>query len=91
MLISGLITSDAAVKRVEYKLSTDVREAGYGVGPDELSSMVRSHNLKALDYHGGIEGLARQMSVSLTAGIEPNDVSTRQTIYGLNQYAEKPS
>ncbi|WCJ40050.1 Calcium-transporting ATPase 1 [Euphorbia peplus] len=78
-----------AVKRVDYKLPTDAKEAGYGVGPDELASMVRTHDSKALDFHGGVEGLARQMSVSLTDGIVPTDVSTRQNIYGLNQYAEK--
>ncbi|KAF2322596.1 hypothetical protein GH714_019695 [Hevea brasiliensis] len=80
-----------AVNRVEYKLSNDVKEAGFCVGPDELASIVRSHDSKALGSHGGVEGLARHISVSLNDGIVSTDVSTRQNIYGLNQHAEKPS
>lgn len=82
---------DSAVNRVEYKLSNDVKEAGFCVGPDELASIVRSHDSKSLGLHGGVEGLARHISVSLNNGIVSTDVPNRQNIYGLNQHAEKPS
>ncbi|XP_012072831.1 putative calcium-transporting ATPase 11, plasma membrane-type [Jatropha curcas] len=80
-----------AANLVEYKLSKDVRQAGFGIDPDQLASIVRSHDSKALALHGGVEGLARHVSVSLNDGISTNDISIRKNIFGLNQYAVKPS
>ncbi|EEF38611.1 calcium-transporting ATPase 4, plasma membrane-type [Ricinus communis] len=80
-----------AVNRNDYKLTDYVRQAGFEVEPDHLASIVRIHDSKGLKTHGGVEGLAREVAVSLTDGIVPSDVSLRQKIFGLNQYAEKPS
>ncbi|XP_031284814.1 calcium-transporting ATPase 4, plasma membrane-type-like [Pistacia vera] len=76
--------------RVEYKLSQHVLEAGYGIEPDELESIARSDK-KALEEHGGVEGLAREVSVSLKDGIASSEIANRQNIYGINKYAEKHS
>ncbi|XVE90799.1 hypothetical protein DITRI_Ditri20bG0105600 [Diplodiscus trichospermus] len=80
-----------AGKRVQYKLSEDVTRAGFGIGADELAVIVRSHDMKSLENHGGVEGLAKKVTVSLTDGVVPADVSLRQKIYGYNRFAEKPA
>ncbi|XWS56814.1 hypothetical protein CRYUN_Cryun09bG0118100 [Craigia yunnanensis] len=80
-----------AGKRVQYKLSEDVTRAGFGIGADELAFIVGSHDMKSFEDHGGVEGLAKKVSVSLTDGVVPTDVSFRQNIYGYNQFAEKPA
>ena len=80
-----------ADKKTHYKLSNEVRDAGFGIEPDELASIVRTHDSKGLVSHGGLEGLARELSVSLKDGVISSDIPLRQNIYGLNRYVEKPS
>lgn len=81
----------AAVHRIDnHKISEEVRRAGYNVDLDELAAMNRSHDLKRLESHGGLEGIAQKLSMSLETGISASEISIRQTIYGLNQYTEKP-
>ncbi|OAY40399.1 calcium-transporting ATPase 4, plasma membrane-type isoform X1 [Manihot esculenta] len=74
----------------ERKLSDEVRKAGFLIEPDELACVARDHNIKALRANGGVEGIARQVSVSLNNGIHESSVATRQKIYGCNRYTEKP-
>ena len=80
-----------ADKKTHYKLSNEVRDAGFGIEPDELASIVRTHDSKGLVSHGGLEGLARELCVSLKDGVVSSDIPLRQNIYGLNRYVEKPS
>ncbi|KAK7857535.1 calcium-transporting atpase 4 [Quercus suber] len=77
--------------KTHYKLSNEVKDAGFGIEPDELASIVRTHDSKGLVSHGGLEGLARELSVSLKDGVVSSDIPLRQNIYGLNRYVEKPS
>lgn len=79
-----------AGSRVEYNISGEVREAGFGIDPNEIASIIRSHDIKGLKIHGGLEGIARKLSVSPKDGVSSTDVSLRQKIYGINQYTEKP-
>ncbi|RDX68387.1 putative calcium-transporting ATPase 11, plasma membrane-type, partial [Mucuna pruriens] len=72
-------------------LSKDIQEAGFGIEPDELASIVRSHDTKCLEQHEGVEGVARHVRVSLQEGVNSLDVQHRQNIYGFNRHAEKPS
>ncbi|XVF40837.1 hypothetical protein PTKIN_Ptkin01aG0148400 [Pterospermum kingtungense] len=74
-----------------YTVSEDVRQAGFGIGADELAFIVRSHDMKSFEDHGGVEGLAKKVSVPLTDGVVPTDISLRQNIYGYNKFAEKPA
>ncbi|CAN1256207.1 Putative calcium-transporting ATPase 11, plasma membrane-type, partial [Linum perenne] len=57
---------------------------------DELASIVRDHDLKALKSNGEVEGIARKVGVSVNEGVNTNNVSVRQGIYGSNCYTEKP-
>ncbi|KAK3223898.1 hypothetical protein Dsin_010923 [Dipteronia sinensis] len=81
---------EAGSRQVEFKLSHNVQRAGFRIEPDELGNIVRSHGKKTLESHGGIGGLAKEVSVSLNDGVVSSDVSIRQEIYGMNRYAEKP-
>ncbi|XP_021295324.1 calcium-transporting ATPase 4, plasma membrane-type-like isoform X3 [Herrania umbratica] len=47
--------------------------------------------MKSFEDHGGVEGLAKKVSVSLTDGVVPTNIPLRQKIYGCNQFAEKPA
>ena len=80
-----------ADKKTHYKLSNEVKDAGFGIEPDELASIVRTHDSKGLVSHGGLEGLTRELSVSLKDGVVSSDIPLRQNLYGLNRYVEKPS
>jgi Ca2+-transporting ATPase len=86
-----ILCSSAAGGRAEYTLPEEAREAGFSIHPDELSSIVRGHDIKGLKFHGGVEGIARKISVSLNEGVSTDDLPTRQKIYGFNSYTEKPS
>ncbi|XP_010523745.1 PREDICTED: putative calcium-transporting ATPase 11, plasma membrane-type [Tarenaya hassleriana] len=77
--------------RPEYKLTDEVKQAGFGIEPDELASIVRNHDTKSLTSNGGVEGIAERVSVSLTEGVRSSDLSSRQKIYGENRFAEKPA
>lgn len=72
-------------------LSKQVQEAGFGIEPDELASIVRSHDTKCLEHHEGVEGLAKAVRVSFQEGVSSSDIKHRQNIYGTNRHTEKPS
>ncbi|CAL8169547.1 unnamed protein product [Prunus armeniaca] len=74
----------------EYKPSEDARTAGFSIHPDELASITRGRDIKALKMHGGIHGILRKVSVSLDEGVKDSNIPIRQNVYGLNRYTEKP-
>ncbi|XWS59090.1 hypothetical protein CRYUN_Cryun08bG0092300 [Craigia yunnanensis] len=74
----------------DYKLTKEVREANFGIEPDELASIVHGHDIKRLKLHGGVEGIAGKVTVSLDEGVRSDNISTKQRIYGFNRYTEKP-
>ncbi|CAA7021425.1 unnamed protein product [Microthlaspi erraticum] len=77
----------------EYTLPEEVRKAGFEICPDELGSIVESHDFKKLKIHGGTEGLTEKLSTSITSGIDTSEelLSLRKEIYGINQFTESPS
>ncbi|RDX75659.1 putative calcium-transporting ATPase 11, plasma membrane-type, partial [Mucuna pruriens] len=83
--------SYAAGNRVEYKLSSEARDAGFDIHPDEIASIVRGHDNKTLNDIGGVEAIARKLSVSVDGGVSEESINSRQQIYGVNRYTEKPS
>eukprot|EP00258_Populus_trichocarpa_P027451 XP_024443470.1 calcium-transporting ATPase 4, plasma membrane-type isoform X2 [Populus trichocarpa] len=84
------LNAENAAGRPECKISDEIKEAGFGIDPDELASVVREHDIKCLKTNGGVDGIAQKVSVSLDEGVHTSDVSTRQKIYGFNRYKEKP-
>ncbi|KAG5609411.1 hypothetical protein H5410_020692 [Solanum commersonii] len=71
-------------------LPEEAREAGFGINPDKLASIVGSYDIKTLKKLGGVEGLAGKLRVSSNEGVKSSDVSVRQNIYGSNKFTEKP-
>ncbi|KAL4562010.1 hypothetical protein LXL04_034198 [Taraxacum kok-saghyz] len=78
-----------AANRTEQKLSEEVVQAGYDIEPDDLAYIVRSHNNKTYEFHGGLQGLARKIKVSLRDGVLSSDITKRQQIFGFNRFVEK--
>ncbi|MQL91210.1 hypothetical protein Taro_023821, partial [Colocasia esculenta] len=85
------IDAGAAVTKKEYKVPEHVEKAGFSIHPDELASIVHGHDLKRLRMHGGIDGVCYKLRSSLSKGINTNEISVRQDIFGENKYVEKPS
>ncbi|PON37972.1 P-type ATPase [Trema orientale] len=80
----------AAGNRAKYQLSKEAEEAGFGVEPNELATVARSHDDNCLKHHGGVEGIARELCVSLKDGVVSSDMTVRQNVYGFNRFVEKP-
>ncbi|XP_047320075.1 calcium-transporting ATPase 4, plasma membrane-type-like [Impatiens glandulifera] len=75
----------------EEQLSEEAQQQGFRIHPNQLASIIRNHNLKRLESHGGPNGIANKINVSLTHGVDSNDVPKRQNIYGSNTFAQKLS
>lgn len=80
-----------AGRKDKYIVSEEAKQAGYNIHPDELASFVRGHNMHDLKAHGGVEGIAQKISVSLKNGIDSNETKQRENIFGANRFVEKPS
>ncbi|XP_047943835.1 putative calcium-transporting ATPase 11, plasma membrane-type [Salvia hispanica] len=87
---AALYFIDAVDRTEKLKIPDDVKQAGFNISPDELSSLVRSHDLKRLDSHGGVDGISKKLSVSLENGLSPPDIPTRRSLFGENRFLEKP-
>uniref|UniRef100_A0A804IIE3 Calcium-transporting ATPase n=1 Tax=Musa acuminata subsp. malaccensis TaxID=214687 RepID=A0A804IIE3_MUSAM len=74
----------------EYTVPNEVKEAGFQICADELSSIVEGHDVKKLKIHGGIDGVADKLSTSITNGLTTADESLRhrQNVYGVNKFTE---
>ncbi|RCV36401.1 hypothetical protein SETIT_7G316000v2 [Setaria italica] len=78
-------------KNKEYRITEDIINAGFSINPDELASITSKHDVKALKMHGGVDGISKKIRSTFERGISASDLDTRQNIYGVNRYAEKPS
>ncbi|XP_050382538.1 putative calcium-transporting ATPase 11, plasma membrane-type [Argentina anserina] len=76
--------------QVEYKLSEEAAKEGLSIHPDELASIIRSHDTKVLEIHGGVDGILRKVAVTLEEGVRGSSIPSRQNFYGLNRFTEKP-
>ncbi|KAL2501773.1 putative calcium-transporting ATPase 11 [Forsythia ovata] len=79
------------IEDIQNELQEDAREAGFQIHPDKLASLVACYDIKTLRKLKGVEGLASRLNVSLDEGVKSTYVPIRQTIFGSNQYTEKPS
>ena len=68
----------------------EVKEAGYDICPDELSSIVEGHDLKKVTGHGGAKGIADKLCTSAENGLTTDQTALerRQNIFGINKFAE---
>ncbi|CAH9122941.1 unnamed protein product, partial [Cuscuta epithymum] len=82
---------DAASQYDQPSIAEEVRQAGFQIDPEELASIVRSHDSKRLELHGGVRGLEQKLSLSLENGVPLSEIARRQKLFGLNKFVEKPS
>ncbi|KAG4996877.1 hypothetical protein AAZX31_10G103100 [Glycine max] len=75
----------------EYKVSEKTREAGFSIEPDDIASVVRGHDYNYYKKIGQVEGIIEKLSASADDGVGQDSIDTRQDIYGVNRYTEKPS
>uniref|UniRef100_A0ACD5Y4B9 Uncharacterized protein n=1 Tax=Avena sativa TaxID=4498 RepID=A0ACD5Y4B9_AVESA len=85
------ITFIGGAKKKEYQLTEDIIKARFSINPEELASITSKHDLKALKMHGGVDGISKKVRSTFDHGVCAADLDTRQSIYGINRYAEKPS
>ncbi|KAI3813407.1 hypothetical protein L1987_18129 [Smallanthus sonchifolius] len=76
----------------DYKVPEEVKDAGFDICADEAGSIVETHDLKSLKFHGGVEGLAEKLKTSTTNGlaIDNDGLARRQEVFGVNKFSESP-
>ncbi|KAL5546366.1 hypothetical protein UlMin_006053 [Ulmus minor] len=79
------------VQKAALQFMDEVRNAGFSIHPDELAAIIRSHDITALKSYGGVQGVARKVSVSLNDGVSERDLPIRENVFGANRFAEKQS
>ncbi|KAH7511206.1 hypothetical protein FEM48_ZijujUnG0035800 [Ziziphus jujuba var. spinosa] len=74
----------------EYTVPEEVKAAGFQICADELGSIVKEHDTKKLQFHGGVAGVAKKLSTSIENGLADNhdSIKRRQEIYGINEFSE---
>ncbi|KAK7313767.1 hypothetical protein VNO77_38965 [Canavalia gladiata] len=84
--------AEADSGQVEYKKHpTSDLQAGFGIDPDWIASLVRSHDNRRLKQIDGVKGVARKLCVSVEDGVREDSINARQHYYGFNCYTEKHS
>ncbi|XVF19075.1 hypothetical protein REPUB_Repub11eG0078900 [Reevesia pubescens] len=63
----------------------------FAIGPEQLASMTRDHNLDALQEYGGVNRLSELLKTNLEKGIhgDDNDLLKRRNAFGSNTYPQK--
>jgi len=63
----------AGMQPSDYSVPKEVEDAGFQIDADELGSVVESHDLKKVKFHGGVDGIASKLATSSTDGISTNN------------------
>ncbi|KAL3813687.1 hypothetical protein ACJIZ3_014955 [Penstemon smallii] len=75
----------------DYTVPKDVKAAGFQICGDELGSIIESHDVKKLKFHGGACGIANKLATNESSGLSTTDseaLNRRQEIYGINKFQE---
>ncbi|KAL0653504.1 hypothetical protein Bca4012_096195 [Brassica carinata] len=80
----------SGVSPSDYTVPEEVKAAGYDICADELGSIVESHDVKKLKFHGGVDGLYGKLKACPNAGLsgESDQLVQRQELFGINKFAE---
>ncbi|CAL9151842.1 unnamed protein product [Musa hybrid cultivar] len=64
---------------------------GFGIGEEQLTTMMRDHNFSAIEEGGGVKGLANLLKTDLDRGISGVDMEVlcRRKTFGANTYPRK--
>lgn len=75
----------------DYSVPKEVEAAGFQIDADELGSIVESHDLKKVKFHGGVDGIANKLATSCTDGLSTDNetvLTRRQELFGVNKFQE---
>ncbi|KAK4347897.1 hypothetical protein RND71_034236 [Anisodus tanguticus] len=75
----------------DYSVPKEVEDAGFHIDADELGSIVESHDLKKVKFHGGADGIADKLATSSTNGLSTDNetaLTRRQELFGVNKFQE---
>lgn len=75
----------------DYSVPKEFTDAGYQICADELGSIVESHDVKKLKFHGGASGIAEKLTTNPSDGLSTKDVEAlnrRQELFGINKFQE---
>ena len=80
----------AGMQPSDYTVPEEVKAAGFGICGEELGSIVEGHDLKKLNIHGGVAGIAEKLSTSTLNGLTTDSdlLNRRQEIFGINKFTE---
>ena len=80
----------AGVQPSDYTVPEEVKAAGFGICGEELGSIVEGRDLKKLNIHGGVAGIAEKLSTSTLNGLTTDSdlLNRRQEIFGINKFTE---
>ena len=80
----------AGVQPSDYTVPKEVKAAGFGICGEELGSIVEGRDLKKLNIHGGVAGIAEKLSTSTVNGLTTDSdlLNRRQEIFGINKFTE---
>ncbi|CAA3024011.1 calcium-transporting ATPase 11, plasma membrane-type [Olea europaea subsp. europaea] len=82
---------DSQEEDIQNDLQEEAREAGFQIHPNKLASLVASYDITTLRKLKGVEGLASRLNVTLDEGVDSSSIPIRKTVFGSNEYTEKPS
>ncbi|XP_022882853.1 putative calcium-transporting ATPase 11, plasma membrane-type isoform X2 [Olea europaea var. sylvestris] len=82
---------DSQEEDIQNDLQEEAREAGFQIHPNKLASLVASYDITTLRKLKGVEGLASRLNVTLDEGVDCSSIPIRKTVFGSNEYTEKPS
>ena len=63
----------AGVQPSDYAIPEEVKAAGFGICGEELGPIVEGPDLKKLNIHGGVAGIAEKLSTSTSNGLIADD------------------
>ncbi|CAI8584746.1 unnamed protein product [Vicia faba] len=63
-----------AIASPEFEVSEKTREAGFGIEPDDIASVVRSHDYKNFTKVGEVHGITSKLSVSVDEGVRQDSI-----------------
>ncbi|KAG8384278.1 hypothetical protein BUALT_Bualt04G0101800 [Buddleja alternifolia] len=78
------------VQLSDYTVPKEVQDAGFQICADELGSIVESHDIKKLKFHGGVSGIAEKLAASTSNGLSTDKeaLNKREEIFGINKFQE---
>ncbi|KAM7471943.1 hypothetical protein LguiA_010126 [Lonicera macranthoides] len=72
-------------------VTSPIPSGNFAIGPEQLTSMTKDHNVSVLQQYGGVKGLSEMLKTKMDKGIVADDIdiANRRNIFGSNTYPIK--